>query len=220
MAEAGPQPYQLFMLTELIGQKATNDRTITFRSVGVEAPLVTVAWLFGSLLATGVPALVLGLATPVAQYAVLIPMVLAPVITMMATMRSRRGMQLTHLQRTFNALAARPSRRLFVHLDRLYDPFDVRLVHLQSSDVPVVDLPDWEPLIDPERISQVLAEDVMAPRRRGRLGALSLKSARGAALDHAVFASSLMEAQRVLERREYAARHERSVRERRQNMLG
>lgn len=209
-SEDNLQPYMLFTLTDLIGKKATDQRTTVIATV--ETPLRTAIWLFASLIISGVPALILGFASPLGTWALLIPMIMVPAITVFATGRSRRGLQLTHLQRTFHRLeAGQVKAGMLIHLGRIYDPLAVDIATVTRSTVDVDDVADWPRRRTIDVIEQDEEQDAqyvpLAQRR------MTLRSARGQAEEQTRIRSGIMEAQRVMERREWMERYEQRMKD-------
>lgn len=201
MADDGVQPYNLFTLTDLIGKKATDKRTTVVLTV--ETPLRVVVWGVISGVIFVIFALVLGFATPIRQWAILVPLLGVPAVVAFTNMRGRRGLQLTHLERTFDALSSRPARKMILHLDRLYDPMQVSTATVAPASVDVEEIEGW-----PRRDSSVPLwdEDVEDSFVESSERRLSMRSARAAAEERTYMMAGLMEAQRVIEREQFAVR--------------
>ncbi|MCZ4326761.1 hypothetical protein [Brachybacterium paraconglomeratum] len=216
-AEEELKPYNLFTLTHLIGKKATQARTTVVFTA--EMGYVTAIWYFVSLALSILLALVLGF-TFMGTYAIIVPIFLPFIVTAFATVRSRSGLQLTHLQRTMDHLDRPWARGYLVYAGRLYDPLAVRLVTVTPASVEVEALPDYEP---PEAL-EVFGIEGENPRRDAQLiaregGRSLIRSARGAAARTAQVRTAMSDVVREEERTQWAKNWEAQERHRREQLL-
>lgn len=214
------QPYNLFTLTSLIGKKTSQERTVVIATV--ETRLRTAIWTLSSLVFSFLLALLLGFWF-MGAYAVLIPVVITPVVTFAATTKSRKGLQLTHMQRAFDLVSRPKMRGMFVHCSRLYDPFEVFTAQMVPASVAVKDLPDYVP---PERESPLGVEvgvDELGqeePTTRTFYGSDQGAGVMKQAERQARLRTAMMWQQREIERAKWAADYEKYLADVRQSLTG
>lgn len=197
------QPYHLFTLTDMIGKRANAQRTTVI--VGTEASIRTVVIYLLSLGGSMLAALILGFAF-LGAYAALIPMLLPVIITGLAVGRSRRGLELTHLRRTLDQIAAGRSRSMIVHCNRLYDPTEVRLVTVTSGTIDVEDIPGFvtDRDLDYGGIDLAPTGPTGGYTERAHRTASTVASARSTHASRARMHADAMDLQREIERQVHA----------------
>lgn len=198
--EESLQPYYLFTLTMLVGRKAMNERTTV--ALGGEIKLRTaVVFVLASVLSLFL-ALILGFSF-LGSYALLTPFVIVPPVMWFFTQQSKKGMQLSHIQRTFDSIDQPWAKGFVVYCGRLYKPGTTTMIHLTSANVPVEQSM-------PPTILDPFGNDVTLPTRSTPMS----RAALAAGITRSHMATLAMDSIRRQESREWRETYENQLRKR------